>query len=341
MSNEKDTNPKEAVGIRKVAMSCLSSPVVALVAQAYQANGFNPQKSILASHHCNLAINYLMGFWEGIRDSAYPPALAQAMAHVMMIRDAQLGGRLLDDRKKSAGGLHVSELNTNAADIIAKYLECKPPFTHLHGSPIGSRLVLDREYETPYHVLPWRVVMEAALGMMEGARKYGRHNYRKMGVRASVYYDAGCRHLLDFIEGTDVDKDSGLSHLAKFLSCISVLLDCQLMGNWVDDRPIRIPLRHAQESDTLATKDCRDIIEKRAVRLRTGQILPGEHTCAKWKSIDSNPPYYSLGVCPTCQHQVNHLCPGPLCLSCDKQETCAKMNYEDPIEHCTEWTSRD
>ena len=93
---------------------------------------------------------------------------------------------------------------------------------------------------TPFHVLPWRVDLEMALGMMEGGRKYGRHNYRKVGVRASVYYDATTRHLTDYLAGKKVDQESGLSHLTKALSSSQVLLDSMVKGNWVDDRPLRI-----------------------------------------------------------------------------------------------------
>ena len=44
--------------------------------------------------------------------------------------------------------------------------------------------------KAPLSVLPMQVVYEAALGMYEGALKYGAFNYRVAGVRASVYYDA-------------------------------------------------------------------------------------------------------------------------------------------------------
>jgi len=48
------------------------------------------------------------------------------------------------------------------------------------------------------------------------------------------------RHLADYLEGKDVDHESGLSHLSKALSSSQVLLDSMIMGNWVDDRPLRI-----------------------------------------------------------------------------------------------------
>ena len=84
------------------------------------------------------------------------------------------------------------------------------------------------------------VVMEMALGMQEGAAKYGRHNYRIAGVRASVYYDAAMRHLMAWFEGEDIDEESGLSHITKALSCLSVLRDAMHNEMWTDDRPPRV-----------------------------------------------------------------------------------------------------
>lgn len=95
--------------------------------------------------------------------------------------------------------------------------------------------------KAPMSCVSAAVLMEMGLAMMEGARKYGRHNYRASGVRASVYYDAAMRHLMAWWEGEDVDPDSGLSHITKVLSCLSVLRDSQIMGNGVDDRPVRLP----------------------------------------------------------------------------------------------------
>jgi hypothetical protein len=91
------------------------------------------------------------------------------------------------------------------------------------------------------HVLPCGVLMELALAMTEGGLKYGAHNYRAMGVRASVYYDAAMRHLMAWWEGQDIDPDSGVSHVIKAMACLLVVRDGQIMGNWEDDRPIQVP----------------------------------------------------------------------------------------------------
>lgn len=91
--------------------------------------------------------------------------------------------------------------------------------------------------KVPLHVLSMPVLMEMALGMHEGARKYGSHNFRVAGVRASVYYDAAMRHLGAYWEGQDIDPDSGLSHITKALSCLHVLRDAMMNDMCTDDRP--------------------------------------------------------------------------------------------------------
>lgn len=91
--------------------------------------------------------------------------------------------------------------------------------------------------KVPFSVIPWGVIAELGLAMLEGALKYGRHNYRSIGVRTSVYFDAALRHLSAFWEGQDIDPESGVHHVVKAIACLTVLRDSQLRGNVTDDRP--------------------------------------------------------------------------------------------------------
>lgn len=86
-------------------------------------------------------------------------------------------------------------------------------------------------------VLPANVMGELALALTEGARKYGRHNYRVGMVHASVYYDALMRHMSAWWEGEDIDPESGLSHLVKAAACLIVLRDAMVRDAVDDDRP--------------------------------------------------------------------------------------------------------
>ena len=93
--------------------------------------------------------------------------------------------------------------------------------------------------KVPMHCVPSGPLLEIGLAMMEGGRKYGTHNYREVGTRASVYYDAAMRHLIAWWEGEDFDPDSGIHHLMKAAACCIVMRDSMLMANDTDDRPIK------------------------------------------------------------------------------------------------------
>lgn len=114
--------------------------------------------------------------------------------------------------------------------------------------------------KAPLHCIPCGPLYELGLAMMEGGRKYGTHNYRAVGVRASVYYDAIMRHLTQWWEGQDVDFDSGLHPLIKIAASCVVMRDGMLMDNYIDDRPIRYPSGKLNMPEL--NKKAGDIIEK-------------------------------------------------------------------------------
>jgi len=107
--------------------------------------------------------------------------------------------------------------------------------------------------KVPMSTVPSGVMMELGLAMMEGALKYGRHNYRDIGVRTSVYYDAAMRHLMAYWEGEDTDPDSGVSHLVKAIATLTVLRDAEMVGKVVDDRPLPLPAGWLWQLNTKAS----------------------------------------------------------------------------------------
>lgn len=106
--------------------------------------------------------------------------------------------------------------------------------------------------KVPLSTVPAEVLMEVGLAMLEGSLKYGRHNYREAGVRASVYYDALQRHIMSWWEGQDKDPDSNLSHITKAIACLVVLRDSMIKGNWTDDRPPQVDPNFVAELNRLA-----------------------------------------------------------------------------------------
>lgn len=110
--------------------------------------------------------------------------------------------------------------------------------------------------KVPMSVVPSGVMAEVAAGMSEGAAKYGRHNYRAVGVRSSVYYDATMRHLMQFWEGEDVDPDSGLAHVTKAICSLVVWRDAMMQGKCEDDRPPRsVPFMTSLNNDVAGILD--------------------------------------------------------------------------------------
>lgn len=95
--------------------------------------------------------------------------------------------------------------------------------------------------KAPMSTVSAPVLAEIGVAMLEGACKYGRHNYRAVGVRASVYYDALMRHIMAWWEGQDTDPDSGMPHIVKAVTTLVVLRDAQIQGMVEDDRPPSSP----------------------------------------------------------------------------------------------------
>ncbi len=110
----------------------------------------------------------------------------------------------------------------------------------------------------PYSLIPDNVLGEVALAFLEGSRKYGAYNWRISGVRSSVYIDALKRHLGAWVNGENIDSDSGLSHIVKAIACLIIIRDSILIGNIVDDRPPKIKDGWIQELNKKAS----DIIDK-------------------------------------------------------------------------------
>ena len=112
--------------------------------------------------------------------------------------------------------------------------------------------------KAPVSTVPGTVIAELGLALLEGDRKYGRHNYRVYGVRASVYRDAAWRHINKWWEGEDIDPDSGLNHVIKAIASLTVLRDAMIRENWADDRPPRSPDGFFKSLDSMAG----DIIDR-------------------------------------------------------------------------------
>jgi len=92
--------------------------------------------------------------------------------------------------------------------------------------------------KTQYHHIPPIALQGLAEAMALGAKKYGSFNWAKTGVTASDYYDAMKRHQETWYTKGTPDPESNKSHLVHIMACCAILLDCEGLGNLIDDRPI-------------------------------------------------------------------------------------------------------
>ena len=90
----------------------------------------------------------------------------------------------------------------------------------------------------PLHLWPATATAMGSVGMLNGALKYGRSNFRAIGVRSSIYVDAAMRHIAAWFEGEECDRDDGVPHLAAALSCLAIIVDAQAAGKLTDDRMV-------------------------------------------------------------------------------------------------------
>jgi hypothetical protein len=85
-------------------------------------------------------------------------------------------------------------------------------------------------------LVPQTAIATASLAHLNGALKYGKWNWRKTKVRASVYLDAARRHIARWEDGEEFDED-GVPHLGAALASLNILVDAGACGSLIDDRP--------------------------------------------------------------------------------------------------------
>lgn len=110
----------------------------------------------------------------------------------------------------------------------------------------------------PFHLCPTTFTAGVSMAFLEGCLKYGRSNFRAVGVKSSIYYDACLRHLIAWFEGEDIDPDSGLNHLYKAGACLAVITDAMEAGKLNDDRMIKGGYKKVIERFTPMIKELKE-----------------------------------------------------------------------------------
>lgn len=123
----------------------------------------------------------------------------------------------------------------------------------------------------PLHLLSPIASAYWAVAQFVGQIKYGAWNWRKAGVRSSVYIAAMKRHIDAYTSGEEVDPIDKTPHLGHIMACAAILIDAKAAGKLTDDRPPSVGLREAYAE-----------VEKQMVLAREnyGHMTPTHYTIA-------------------------------------------------------------
>lgn len=90
--------------------------------------------------------------------------------------------------------------------------------------------------KAPLASLPWAGLDSMAKVQAYGHKKYGDfYNYRK-GMEVSRNLSCAIRHIRDFMDGADLDPESGESHLGHAMTRLGYVLQNMKDGTVIDDR---------------------------------------------------------------------------------------------------------
>ena len=82
--------------------------------------------------------------------------------------------------------------------------------------------------KTEYGLIPPHALDEVAKVLTYGAQKYSRDNWKGVPDKERRYFDAALRHVWSFKRGENLDKETGLHHLAHAVCCLLYLAEFEL-----------------------------------------------------------------------------------------------------------------
>lgn len=113
--------------------------------------------------------------------------------------------------------------------------ECSPDYLKIsipRGTVNLSRGTAGRKHDSNkprYSLLPTGTVNQVIQVLEYGAVKYEIDNWQRVPSARTRYYDAAMRHIDDWWNGSEVDEESSLPHLAHAICCLLFLL-------WFDEQ---------------------------------------------------------------------------------------------------------
>lgn len=122
-------------------------------------------------------------------------------------------------------------------DLAAQAAKAYPIPSHKEESKGVNPKQAFGDRKVPLHLVPSTAMAAIAMGLKDGAKKYGAYNWRTLTVEAETYIGAALRHMMAWQEGEDIDPDSGNPHLFHAMASLAILVDALESGNVEDNRP--------------------------------------------------------------------------------------------------------
>ena len=163
MSEKKDTNPKDAVGIAKVSLSAVPSGPLLEAALGMMEGMLKYRRhnyriaGVRASVYYDAAMRHLMAWWEGEDFDPDSGAglhhVSKAIAGLIVLRDAMINEKFTDDRPPKMEDGWIADLNKKAKALLEAFPNAEGPFTQIdHGAIQASEVPTKRRAPKP-HVL--------------------------------------------------------------------------------------------------------------------------------------------------------------------------------------------
>lgn len=131
--SDKPTNPKDAVGIRKVPMSTVPAVVlaetgVAMLEGAAKYGRYNWRGAgVRSSVYYDATMRHLMDWWEGqdIDPGSGLSHITKAIASLVVLRDSMIRGNFVDDRPPPSAPF-MDALNAAVGELLDRHSDKSP-----------------------------------------------------------------------------------------------------------------------------------------------------------------------------------------------------------------------
>lgn len=116
----------------------------------------------------------------------------------------------------------------------------KLPHTERHAQPANPKQHYG-DKKLPLYLVPFTFVAHVCTALFEGKEKYGLVNWRAAKIEAMTYISACKRHMDKWTNGERCDPITKVHHLANAAACLCIVIDAEVNGSLLDNRPLPIP----------------------------------------------------------------------------------------------------